>query len=139
MTWTKAETTVLAKLVAALVSSGMVDATSSVAKAGDTVFTRDFLDNKTLQKGKSFAVYSPLAESWNEPADNKKVYRTVSVSVWIATTSSPKSASTIELRERFEEKVEESGFRLRFLQSGFDDSNKLYVFEYKAEMEIGDD
>lgn len=138
MTWTQAETVVLSSLVSALTLAGMVDVNSSTAKSSDCLFARDFLDNKALQKGKSFCVYSPLPEDWSESADNSKIYRSVSSSVWIATTSSPKSSKVIDLRESFEAQSEAAGFRVKFIQSGFDDSTKLYVFEYKLVKEIAD-
>lgn len=138
MTWTKAETAVLAKIVAALIASGMVDSTSSVADPSKCIFSRDFLDNKTLQKGKQFCVYSPKHESWSQSADNAKIDRSVGVSITLATTKSPKIEAVISLRETMEEKLEQNGFRVRFIQSGFDDETKLYVFQYEASTEVTD-
>jgi len=139
MTWTKAETAIIANLVGALVLAGMVDAHS--VKSTDTrcIFVRDFLDDKTHQKGESFLVYSPMPENWSQSADNGKIIRTVSLSVVIGTTASPSSVKVIELRERFEQEAEKAGFRVRFTQSGFDDQSKLYVFEYRLDAEAGDE
>lgn len=134
-TWTEAEAIVLSSLEKSFADAGLVKGISASASSDKCLYWRDFVSDKDLQKGKSFLVYRVNPESARVSADDSVAIRMVGVSLYLETTGRPGSSKTISLREAIESKAAENGFRIRFIQSGYDDSTQLYAFEYSAEKE----
>jgi hypothetical protein len=136
ITWTLAESTAEVSIQTALKNAGFTDARDDTATSSDLLYMRDFFDRRSLQSGHTYLVYSVNPESANVCADNEKIARDVTFTATLETTKRPQNGETISLRESIEENLAQQGFRVRFLQSGFDDETKLYAFQYAVSKEI---
>lgn len=136
MNWTTAETTAATALKTALVAAGFKDGRESNVTADDKLYFRDFIDDASLQASATYFLYMVEPENRIVSADNAKIAYQVDFDCYLATTYPPENADVVTLRKAIEDELGKAEFIVRFLRSSFDPETKLYLFRYRASMEV---
>lgn len=134
MTWTECEVSFTSKLTAALEEAGMVDGRSNSSTTQNKVmFFRDFIDSNKVQSKRSYLIYAFESENTDFYGDNSKLRRNVEATIYLFTTYRPEQSQTINIRKSLETALVNHLLKVRFIESGYDDQSKLYVFEYRIQ------